>query len=84
MIKDGNASDMEQLGEDDEDDKEWTPRAMHDNESSDSSDEEKSRKCSLDKHRSWRAVDFIACVEEGTEDRCDWTPYMYFKQFFTD
>lgn len=30
------------------------------------------------------SVDFIACVEEGTEDRCDWTPYMYFKQFATD
>ena len=30
------------------------------------------------------SVDFIACVEEGTEDRCDWTPYMYFKQFVTD
>lgn len=30
------------------------------------------------------SVDFIACVEEGTEDRCDWTPYVYFKQFVTD
>uniref|UniRef100_A0A3Q3E559 PiggyBac transposable element-derived protein domain-containing protein n=1 Tax=Labrus bergylta TaxID=56723 RepID=A0A3Q3E559_9LABR len=30
------------------------------------------------------SIDFIASVEEGTEDRCDWTPYMYFKQFVTD
>lgn len=37
MIIDGNSSDMEQLGEDDE---EWTPQAMHDDESSDSRDEE--------------------------------------------
>lgn len=26
------------------------------------------------------SVDLIACVEESTEDMCDWTPYMYFKQ----
>lgn len=30
------------------------------------------------------SVDFIACVEEGTEGRFDWMPYMYFKQFVTD
>lgn len=30
------------------------------------------------------SVDFIAYVEEGTEDKCDWTPYMYFKQFVND
>lgn len=40
MIIDGKSSDMEQLGEDDGDDEEWTPQAMHDDESSDSSDEE--------------------------------------------
>lgn len=40
MIIDGNSSDMEQLGEYDEDDEEWTPQAMHDDESSDSCDEE--------------------------------------------
>lgn len=37
MIIDGNSSDMEQLGEDDELVEEW---AMHDDESPDSSDEE--------------------------------------------
>lgn len=30
------------------------------------------------------SVNFIASIEEGTEDRCDWTPYLYFKQFVTD
>jgi len=30
------------------------------------------------------SVNFIACVEEGTEGRCDWTPYMFFKHFVTD
>ena len=41
MIVDGNSSDMEQLGEDDEEEeKERTPKAMHDNGSPDSSDEE--------------------------------------------
>ncbi|KAI2647593.1 PiggyBac transposable element-derived protein 2 [Labeo rohita] len=30
------------------------------------------------------SVGFIASDEEGTEDRCNWTPYMYFKQFVTD
>ena len=40
MIVDGNSSDMEQLGEDDEEEEEWTPKAMHDNGSSDSHDEE--------------------------------------------
>ncbi|XP_065820319.1 piggyBac transposable element-derived protein 3-like [Labrus bergylta] len=119
MIMDGNSSDIEQLGEDDEEDEEeWTPQAMHDDGSSDSSDEEdyqdesvaqtsteveiptttqdtirkESVKANAQrKEYRWRkinyqapSINFIASVEEGTEDRCDWTPYMYFKQFVTD
>lgn len=30
------------------------------------------------------AVEFDECVEEALEDRGDWTPKMYFKQFVTD
>lgn len=41
MLFDGNASDMEQLEEgDDDDDEEWTPKAKLGEESSDTSDEE--------------------------------------------
>lgn len=111
---DGYSCDMKQLGEDDQD--RWTPQAMHDDGSSDSSDQgdyqdesvaqtstevkvpktqDAIRKESVKgnpkmKEYKWRkiqyqaSVDFIACVEEGTEDRFDWTPYMYFKQFVTD
>ncbi|KAK5603116.1 hypothetical protein CRENBAI_000112 [Crenichthys baileyi] len=119
MIMDGNSSDIEQLGEDDEDDDEdWSPQAMHDEQNSESSDEENCRDQSIAqsnmevevpttildtvrnesvkakvkrKEYKWRktqyqapSVDFIASVEEGTENRCDMTPYMYFKQFVTD
>lgn len=121
IIMDGNSSDLEQLEEeeeeDDDDDEEWIPQAMHDDGSSDSSDEEDYQVESVvqssievevpttqdtfkkqsvkdnakKKEYSWRkkqfqppSVDFIASDEEGTEDRCNWTPYMYFKQFVTD
>lgn len=30
------------------------------------------------------AIKFDECVEVGSEDRCNWTPYMHFKQFVTD
>jgi len=29
-------------------------------------------------------VEYDECVEEDVEDRLDWTPYMYFKNFVTD
>lgn len=29
-------------------------------------------------------VEFDECVEEDSEDRLDWTPYMYFKDLVTD
>uniref|UniRef100_A0A3B4UI05 PiggyBac transposable element-derived protein domain-containing protein n=1 Tax=Seriola dumerili TaxID=41447 RepID=A0A3B4UI05_SERDU len=123
MIMDGNSSDLEQLGEDeDEDDgeeEEWTPNATLTEGSSESSDEEdfrdetvkqtsaevegpttttqstttkQSAECK-DKRKEYRwrkveyeppAVEFEECVEEASEERCEWTPYMYFKQFVTD
>jgi len=111
---DGSSSDLEQL--EDEDDEEWIPQAMHEDGSSDSSDEdyqvESVVQSSLEvevpttqdtfkkqsvkdnakrKEYRWRkkqfqppSVDFIASDEEGTKDSCNWTPYMYFKQFVTD
>ena len=30
------------------------------------------------------SVEFVECVEEDSEERLDWTPYMYFKDFVTD
>uniref|UniRef100_A0A667Z5P7 PiggyBac transposable element-derived protein domain-containing protein n=1 Tax=Myripristis murdjan TaxID=586833 RepID=A0A667Z5P7_9TELE len=30
------------------------------------------------------AVEFVECVEEEDEDRRDWTPYQYFKDFVTE
>lgn len=40
MIIDGNSSDMEQLGEDEDDDEDWTPNAKLTEGSSDSDSEE--------------------------------------------
>ncbi|KAK0147717.1 PiggyBac transposable element-derived protein 3 [Merluccius polli] len=30
------------------------------------------------------SVEFVECVEEDSEERFDWTPYMYFKDFVTE
>lgn len=120
MIMDGNSSDMEQLGEDEDDgEEEWIPNAMLTEENSDSTDEEDLRDESVNlmsteteglttttedtptkqsvrgkvkrKEYRWRkvqyeppAVEFDDCVEEASEDRCDWTLHMCFKQFVTD
>uniref|UniRef100_A0A3B4X7W6 PiggyBac transposable element-derived protein domain-containing protein n=1 Tax=Seriola lalandi dorsalis TaxID=1841481 RepID=A0A3B4X7W6_SERLL len=123
MITDGNSSDLEQLGKDeDEDDgeeEEWTANATLTEGSSESSDEEdfrdetvkqtsaevegpttttqstttKQSAKSKDKRKEYRwrkveyeppAAEFEECVEEASEERCEWTPYMYFKQFVTD
>ncbi len=117
---DGNSSDMEQLGEDEDDgEEEWIPNAMLTEENSDSTDEEDLRDESVNlmsteteglttttedtptkqsvrgkvkrKEYRWRkvqyeppAVEFDDCVEEASEDRCDWTLHMCFKQFVTD
>lgn len=91
MIMDDNSSDMEQLGEDDEGDYQNESVAKVPTTTQDAIRKESVKGNPKMKEYRWRkiqyqapSVDFIACVEEGTEGRFDWTPYMYFKQFVTD
>ncbi|XP_061759480.1 piggyBac transposable element-derived protein 2-like [Nerophis ophidion] len=109
-IMDGSSSDMEQLGEEDDEMDEWTPPERTE-ESTDTSDDEEVPEVSDEdtteyndttqkqatpgkmtrKEYQWKrkrfeppAVDFVEYVEEGSEDRLDWTPYSYFKDFVTE
>lgn len=40
--------------------------------------------CWKRKHFEPPSVEFVQCVDEDSEDRLHWTPYMYFKYFVTD
>ena len=117
IIMDGDASDIEELGEDNgDDDEEWTPPAQSTEEDSDddevledvNEDQTTAEVAEEDpttstnttqsargkvkrKEYQWKkrkfeppTVEFEECVDEDTEDRSNWTPYMYFKYFVTE
>uniref|UniRef100_A0A3B3WBV0 PiggyBac transposable element-derived protein domain-containing protein n=1 Tax=Poecilia mexicana TaxID=48701 RepID=A0A3B3WBV0_9TELE len=111
MIMDGNSSDIEQLGEDE--DEEWTPARIEEHpDSGDDEEEENPDKDDDDeapeipkdktpkqsgkskvkrKEYRWEKIqfeapsaEFVEPVEEDSEERLDWTPCQYFKDFVTE